>query len=572
MAIANNDIAQQFETLADLLEIEGANPFRVMAYRNAAAVIRVYPHSMCALLARGEDLSKLPRIGKDLAGKIGTLCDTGRLPLLSEVAQRTPVGLSRLMRLPGLGPKRVKALYQNLDIRSEEDLLRAARSGRIRELPGFGAKTEALILRRLAATAAAAGRLRRCDARALAEPLMAYLRAVTGVKQVALAGSYRRCKETVGDLDILITAHRGAPVMQALTAYEDVDEVIAQGSTKATVRLRNGTQVDLRLVPQVSYGAALHYFTGSKAHNIAVRNLAQKRGLKINEYGVFKGERRIAGKTEQQVFATVGVPYIEPELRRGRGELEAARAKRLPRLVTMSDMRGDLHCHTRATDGHHSLEQMARAALERGYEYLAITDHSQHVRVANGLDERQLARQLAAIDRVNDQLERVVLLKSCEVDILSDGRLDLPDSILKQLDLTVGAIHYGFGLSRQRQTERILRAMDNPNFSILAHPTGRLINEREPYEMDLEQVLSGARDRGVFLEANAHPYRLDLNGDGCRLAAELGVLVAISTDAHSVTDLDFMAYGVEQARRGWLEKADILNTRSLNQVFKLLAR
>ncbi len=570
MTMANTDIAQQFETLADLLEIEGANPFRVMAYRNAAAVIRVYPHDMCALLARGEDLAKLPRIGKDLAGKISTLCATGRLPLLSEVAQRTPVGLSRLMRLPGLGPKRVKALYQSLDIRSEEDLLRAARSGQIRQLPGFGPKTEALILRRLGE--AATRRLRRCDARALAEPLLAYLRAVAGVKKVTLAGSFRRCKETVGDLDILITAQRGAPVMQALTAYESVAEVIAQGHTKATVQLRDGTRVDLRLVPQISYGAALHYFTGSKAHNIAVRNLAQKQGLKINEYGVFRGERRIAGKTEKQVFASVGLPYIEPELRRGRGELEAARARRLPHLVTTTDIRGDLHCHTQATDGQHSLEQMARGAMERGYEYLAITDHSQHVRVANGLDERQLARQLAAIDRLNEQLDGLVLLKGCEVDILSDGRLDLPDGILKQLDLAVGAIHYGFGLSRQHQTERILRAMDNPNLSILAHPTGRLINERESYEIDLERVLSGARDRGVFVEVNAHPYRLDLNGDACRLAGELGVTLAISTDAHSVTDLDFMVYGVEQARRGWLEKADVLNTRSPSQVIKLLAR
>ncbi len=569
MAITNTEIAHQFETLADLLEIQDANPFRVAAYRSAAAIIKVYPHRMCALLDRGEDLSRLPRIGHDLAEKIATLCRTGRLPLLEEAALRTPKGLSRLMGIPGLGPKRVKALYQNLDIRSAEDLLRAARSGQVRELPGFGPNTEAAIVRHLAQPTTTT-RMSRSDARAAAEPLLRHLRALPGVKKVVLAGSFRRCKETLGDLDILVTAKRGCPVMRHLAAYDAVTDILTSGNTKSTVRLRNGIQVDVRLMPQASFGAALHYFTGSKSHNIAIRNLGRKKGLKINEYGVFKGKRKIAGKTEAEVFRTVGLPYIEPELRRGRGEIEAAGAGRLPRLIKRDDIRGDLHCHTRATDGHHSIEQMARAALELGYDYLAVTDHSQHVTVAKGLDERGLFEQIKAIDRLNAKLDGIVVLKGCEVDILSDGSLDLPDRVLRELDLTVCAIHYDFTLAREKQTERILRAMDNPYFRILAHPTGRLINERPAYDMDLERVLIAARDRGRWLEVNAHPYRLDLAGDACRQAKELSLRLVISTDAHSVTDLDFMQYGVEQARRGWLERNDIINTCSLPQLRKLL--
>ena len=489
------------------------------------------------------------------------------------MAERTPPPeLADIAAIQGLGPKRVKALYRNLDIRSEEDLLRAARSGQVQELAGFGPKTEALILGRLAQAATATPRLRRSDARVMAEPLIEYLGTIPGVNRVVLAGSFRRCKETVGDLDILVTAKRGSPVMEALAGYDEIDEVLASGSTKSTVRLSSGIQVDVRLVPEASYGAALHYFTGSKAHNIAIRNRGQKKGLKINEYGVFKGQRKVGGKTETAVFRMVGLPYIEPELRRGRGEIEAAQAGHLPKLVALSDMRGDLHCHTRATDGHHSIERMARAAAAEGYDYLAITDHSRHVTVAHGLDKRALLAQIKAIDRLNAKLDDVVVLRGCEVDILADGSLDLPDSVLQALDLTVCAIHYNFGLSRQKQTARILRAMDNPHFNILAHPTGRLINEREPYEVDLERVLLEARDRGLCVEVNAHPYRLDLNGDACRLAKEVGVKVAISTDAHSITDLAFMEYGVEQARRGWLEKSDIVNTRKLPALLKLLGK
>jgi DNA polymerase (family 10) len=344
------------------------------------------------------------------------------------------------------------------------------------------------------------------------------------------------------------------------------------GHTRSTVRLRSGMQVDLRVVPQVSYGAALYYFTGSRAHNIAVRKLAQKKHLKINEYGVFKGDKRIAGKTEQEVLRQVGLPYIEPELRENRGELEAARKQQLPQLVGLHDIRGDLHCHTSATDGHHSLQQMARAAADRGYEYLSINDHSRHVTVANGLNKKRLLEQIRAIDRFNEKNDDIIVLKSVEVDILEDGSLDLPDSVLKELDFTVCSVHYKFNLSRQKQTERILRAMDNRCFNILAHPTGRLINQREPYEIDLVKIMKAAVERGCYLELNANPERLDLTDDACIMARDMGLKVAVASDAHSINNLDYMRFGINQARRGWLESDDVLNTRTLPELLKLLRR
>ena len=572
MSIHNSEIADAFEKLADLLEIENANPFRVRAYRNAALTVRGHTRSMAALVAQGEDLSELPGIGKDLAGKIRTLVETGELPALKQAEARTPGALRVMLQIEGLGPKRVRALHQVLKVRSLRDLERAALSGRVRSVPGFGPKTEARILDRIGHVSEVEKRSGRLVAEEIAEPLVAYLQQVPGVKQVIPAGSYRRRRETVGDLDILATAARNSPVMDRFIAYDEVVEVASQGKTRATVRLHSGMQVDLRVVPQVSYGAALHYFTGSKAHNIAVRRLAMDRGLKLNEYGVFRGEKRIAGRTEIEVLAAVDLPYIEPELRENRGEIEAARKGRLPRLVSVNDIRGDLHCHTKASDGHNSLQEMARAAHARGYEYLAISDHSRRVTVAHGLDAARLAEQLDAIDRLNESGAGPVLLKSCEVDILDNGDLDLPDSILSRLDLTVCAVHYRFGLSRQKQTERILRAMDNPNFNVLAHPTGRLINERSPYDVDLERLMRGARDNGCFMEVNAYPERLDLTDEACLMAREIGVKVAISTDAHSISNLDFMRFGVDQARRGWLSADDVLNTRSLTALRRLLQR
>lgn len=572
MAVHNADIAQLFDTLANLLEIEDENPFRIRAYRNAARVVESDAQEMGDLLAAGRDLSELPGIGKDLAGKIRTIVETGTLPLLEEVKSRTPVELSDLTRIAGLGPKRVKELYQELHIDSLAHLEAAVNQGLVHQLPHFGAKTEDRIRAGIQRLKAEQGRMLLAEAEQYAEALRAHLRAVPGVRQVEVAGSYRRRRETVGDLDILVTHRKGADVMGQFTSYGEVAEVISLGETRSSVRLRSGLQVDLRAVPESSYGAALHYFTGSKAHNIAVRKLGVRRGLKINEYGIFKGERRVAGRTEEEVFASVGLPYIEPELREDRGEVEAAARGELPRLVRREDIRGELHAHTHATDGHHSIEEMALAAKARGYEYIAITDHSKRVTVARGLDEKRLAEQMETIDRLNEQLDGIRILKGIELDILEDGALDLPDAILKRLDVTVCSVHSKFELTRDKQTERIMRAMDNPHFNILGHPSGRLLNERPAYQVDMERLVESARERGCFLELNGQPARLDLTDSDCRLAREAGVKVSLSTDAHYADSLDYMRFAIGQARRGWLEPDDVLNTRSWPELRRLLER
>jgi DNA polymerase (family 10) len=401
---------------------------------------------------------------------------------------------------------------------------------------------------------------------------VAHLKAVRGVSKVTIAGSYRRMRETVGDLDILVAARTGAAVMERLRRYDEVREVLASGETRASVVLKSGLQVDVRLVPEESYGAALHYFTGSKAHNIAIRRIGQERGLKINEYGVFRGERRIAGETEESVFEAVGLPFIPPELREDRGEIEAARRGELPQLVVLADLKGDLHLHTRATDGHHSIREMALAAKAAGLGYIAVTEHSRRLTVARGLDPRGLAKQIDEIERLNGELDGITVLKGIEVDILEDGTLDLPDSILKRLDIVVGAVHSAFGLPRREQTERILRAMENPYFNVLAHPTGRLLGEREACDVDMLRIVRAAKRLGCFLEVNAQPDRLDLNDVHCRMARDEGVLVAISSDAHSTHDFAHLRYGIGQARRGWLEPRDVLNTRTLSELKPLLRR
>ena len=476
------------------------------------------------------------------------------------------------MNVAGLGPKRVHILHEKLGISTTEDLKAAAQGGKIKELKGFGPKIEQMVLEGLAQLSAAGKRYKLVTVEPVAESLLQHLKAVPGVESAIVAGSYRRRQETVGDLDVLVTCREAFRVMDAFVSYEDVSKVIAQGDTKSAVVLRHGLQVDLRVVPQESYGAALHYFTGSKAHNIAIRHLGVQRGLKINEYGVFRGETRVAGKTEAEVYAMVDLPFIEPEMREDRGEIEAARQGRLPRLITLEDIRGDLHAHTRATDGRNTLEEMAQAAEARGYQYLAITNHSKRVSMAHGHDAKNLAAEMVEIDRLNAKLPGIVLLKAIEMDILEDGSLDLPDEILKELDLTVGAVHYHFNLSREAQTERIIRAMDNPYFNILAHPSGRLIQRREPYDVDMERLIQAARERGCFMELDAQPDRLDLIDIHCKLAKDLGVKVAISTDAHSIADLGFMRLGIGQARRGWLEAADVLNTRPWVELKKLLKR
>jgi len=572
MPVHNADIAAIFDEIADLLEIESANPFRVRAYRNAARTLRDLDRDVAAMIAEGEDVTELPGIGEDLASKIKEIVETGTAAMLEEHRKNVPATLTNLLKIPGLGPKRVQTLYHKLGIRTLEDLRNAAQGGRVRMLQGFGAKTEQHILEQLESRTGEAKRFKLAIAAQYAEALISYLKASAGVEHVVAAGSYRRAKETVGDIDLLVTARSGSPVVDRFVSYPEVKGVLAHGTTKASVSLACGIQVDLRVVPEASYGAALQYFTGSKEHSVLLRQLAQQRGLKLNEYGLFKGEQAVAGATEESVYEAMGLSWIPPELRENRGEFEAARSGRLPRLVGLADLRGDLHAHTTATDGRNSLEEMVAAARERGFEYLAITDHSRRLTMAHGLDPKRLFEQLEAIDCMNDAAPGLTILKGIEVDILEDGSLDLPDEDLGKLDLVVGAVHSHFRLSRERQTERILRAMDHPHFTILAHPSGRLIDERDPYDVDMHRLIHHARERGCFLEVNAHPERLDLTDTDCLIAKDEGVLVSINSDAHSVLDFENLRYGVGQARRGWIEKSDVLNTRSLHALRPLLKR
>jgi DNA polymerase (family 10) len=557
-ALENEDVAAIFDTLADLLEIQGDNPFRVRAYRSAARTIRDLPHRLEVLVAEGADLVELPAIGRDLAAKIVEILETGRLTALEEARSRTPPALAELMELPGLGPKRARLLHDELNIDSLEVLAAAVRAGRLRGLHGFGAKTEHHLLEELERRRTPERPLTLHAAELAARPLLEHMRAAPGVAEAAVAGSFRRRREVVRDLDLLVACEDSRSITERFLSYEDVAETIAAGTTRSTVRLRSGLQVDLRVVAPESYGAALHYFTGSKAHNIAVRRIAQRAGLKLNEYGVFRGEDRIGGRSEDEVFAAVGLPYIEPELRENRGEIEAALEGRLPSLVAPGDIRGDLHVHVNGA----SLEDLAEWAEARGYEYLAVADR--------GLGPRRLAARIDEIERLNERLERVTLLTSAEIDIREDGSLDLPERLLRRLDLTICALHTGFDLSRDRQTERVLRAMESRYFTVLAHPSGRIINEPEPYALDLERVTEAARDRGCFLELDAQPSRLDLDDVHCRLAKELGVKLAISTEARSRAELDYMGLGVAQARRGWLEPEDVLNSYSLRELRSLL--
>lgn len=572
MPVLNSDIARIFDEMADLLEMESANPFRVRAYRNATRTISSLPRVLAEMVEAGEDLLELPGIGKDLAGKIQEIVETGTLSQLREIEERTPPGLLQLMKIPALGPKRVHALYSQLGITSLDDLKSHAQEGRISGLRGFGKKTEEAILKQIEQVRGHGLRITLSEAQEAAAAITKHLGKVGGVEALVVAGSYRRRKESVGDLDILVSCSPGSPVMETFVSYDAVQSVIAKGGTRSAVVLRSGLQIDLRKVPVESFGAALHYFTGSKAHNIAVRKMAMKKGMKINEYGVFKGKKQIAGRTEEEVYSLVGLPCIEPELREDAGEIEAGLKRMLPRLITADRIRGDLHTHTVETDGHQTLEAMAAAAKRRGYEYLAITDHSKRVSMAHGLDAKRLLRQMRMIEKVNAGQRNFLLLKGIEVDILENGSLDLPDEVLKDLDVVVCSVHYHRNLPRERQTYRILKAMDNPHLDIFAHPTGRLLSGRPPYEVDLEAVMRKAKEVRCFLEINAHPDRLDLSDLYCRMAKEMGVKMAISTDAHNAADLEFMQFGIDQARRGWLEEGDVINTRKWSELKRMLQR
>lgn len=568
--IHNADIAKQFETTADLLEIKGDNPFRIRAYRNAARVVEDLPHELASMVKANEDLTELPGIGKDLADKISEIVTTGSAKALEKLRKELPPNITDLLNIPGLGPKRVKTLYAKLDVVDLDTLKQAAEAGKIRELAGLGEKTEKQILEAIKVQADTSKRFMRASVTPYVESLLDYLKGYDGVKKVDVAGSYRRGRETIGDLDFLVWAENPAQVMEHFLNYEEKRDVLAHGETKSSMVLQSAVQVDLRVVPEESYGAALHYFTGSKAHNIVMRKLAQQRKWKLNEYGLFDGETSLAGKTETDVFAALDLPYIPPELRENRGEIEAAQENELPELITIEDIRGNLHAHSRWSDGKNTIREMAEAALEVGHEYLAMTDHSKRLTVANGLDEDRLIAQIEEIDQVNAELKGIRVFKGIEVDILEDGSLDLSDSVLSLLDMVIVSVHSKFNLPADKQTERIMRAMDNPYTTFVAHPTGRLVLGRPPYPVDVSRLIDHAKQRGCFLELNANPQRLDLNDTFCQLAKRVGVKIAINTDAHSTLDHRHLSAGIAQARRGWLEKKDVINTCTLKQVEKLL--
>lgn len=568
----NQQVAQKFYKTADLLEILGENPFRVRAYRNAARTIESLGRDLSEMVANGEDLTKLPGIGKDLAQKIKEIIETGSFEKLRELEQKVPPGLIELLKVEGLGPKRIKTLYETLGITSLEELKEAAATGKIRELPGFGKKIEQTILKGVVLAKKEGRRFRWVFAESLATELVNFLKEAKGLNEIEVAGSFRRKKETVGDLDILVTASKPERIIEHFVTFGDIKTVLSKGQTRSTVILTSDMQVDLRAVEEESYGSALHYFTGSKAHNIAIRGLAQKLGLKINEYGVFKANKRIAGRNENDIFAAVGLPYIEPELRENRGEIEAAMDNRLPNLVNLSDIKGDLHCHTTWSDGQHSIQEMAEAAKRLGYSYLAITDHSRRLAMIKGLDEEKLELQAIEIEKARAEVAGVKILHGIEVDILEDGSLDLSDKALSKLDIVIAAIHSKFKLSKEKQTKRLLKAIDNPYVNIIAHPTGRLIGTREGYEIDLERVIKHAKTHGCILELNAQPTRLDLNDINLKMAKEMGVKISIATDAHNRDNLQFMRLGINQARRGWLEKEDIINCMPYNTLLKAISK
>lgn len=580
----NATLARTFEEVADLLEIDGANPFRVRAYRNAARAVAEDSTPLARRLERGEDLTELPAIGKDIAAHGKELVETGRLELLDRLAERVPRSLIDVVRLPVIGPKRARELWQRLGVTTVGELEEAARGGRVARLPGFGLKSQQRILEGIAHQRLHSGRFPLLDAGGQLEPLLDHLRETPGLECLEVAGSFRRRQATVGDLDLLAVADDAAAVMERLAAYPAAASVERSGETWGSLVLDTGLEVDLRVVPARSLGAARIHYTGAKSHNVALRRRAVERGLRMSEYGLFRpGEPEaegaddpwagewIGGKTERAVYRHLDLPWIPPELREDRGEIEAAERRDLPDLVALGDVRGDLQMHSTWSDGRDTIEAMVAACVARGYEYLAITDHSRALAVAHGLDGRRLRRQAREIDKVQERHDGIRVLRGVEVEILEDGSLDLDDEVLAELDLVVAAIHSHFDLPAAAQTRRVLRALEHPRVHLLAHPTGRR-GDRPPMRLDLEAVLEAAAEHRVAVEHNALPQRLDLEDTQLQRARELGARVAIDTDAHRVADLDFMALGVDQARRGWLEAKDVINTWPLDELLEWLER
>ena len=572
--MTNARIAAILQETADLLELDGANTFRVRAYRNAAHALEALAESAAErVIDKREPLTLIQGIGADLAEKITVIVETGDLPLRAELRDRIPAGVLDMLRLPGLGPKKAAALFKELGIKSLEELKTACEKHRVQALKGFGKKTEEAILQGIPLAAAAGARLPWHEVDQIVEAVRTYLEESAHVKRLAFAGSYRRGKDTVGDLDVLVTSDSPSLVMEHFSRWPEIGHSLAQGETKQSVRLRSGFQVDVRVVPQESFGAALQYFTGSKEHNIHIRGLAKDKGLKINEYGVYANDKYLAGAEEVDVYQTLGLPLFPPELREGRWEFQDNASQIMRDLVSLQDLHGDLHMHTTASDGSASLLQMAEAAIAHGFQYIAITDHSQRVSMARGLTPERVLAQWQEIDLLNKQLKgRITVLKGIEVDILEAGGLDLPDNVLAQADWVVASIHYGQSQSKDQITARVLEALAHPSVSGIAHPTGRLLGKRPSYELDMEAVFDAAVRFGKCLELNANPLRLDLDDLACASAASRGIPIVINSDSHSANGFDVLRHGIRQARRAGLSKQQVLNTHSWKEVRKILGR
>ncbi|MBI5188151.1 MAG: DNA polymerase/3'-5' exonuclease PolX [Nitrospirae bacterium] len=568
----NQEITRIFNDIADLLEIKGENPFRIRAYRRAAQNIEGLSRDVAE--TPKDELIKVPGIGQDLAGKIEEYVRTGRLQFYEDLKKEVPEGLSILLSVPSLGPKTAKLLFEKLKVRDIETLEQLAREHKLRGLPGIKEKTEENILKGIEMLKRGMERQPLGKVLPLANDILEHLKRKASVKKLSLAGSLRRWKDTIKDIDILATSENPKEVMNAFVHLPHVKDVLAHGPTKSSVIIHEGLQVDLRVVEEDSFGAALAYFTGSKAHNIRLREMAMRGGLKINEYGIFRerDEKKLGGKEEEDIYRILGLPYIPPELREDTGEVEAAIEGRLPKLIELKDIKGDLHVHSKWSDGSHDFEELIDEARKRGYEYIAITDHSKGLVIARGLNEERLMEEKKEIDAINKRLRGFRLIAGIEVDIRSDGHMDLTDDVLKKMDIVVASIHSGFRQSREQLTKRLVSAMRNPYVTIIAHPTGRLIGERDSYDVDMDEILKVAKETRTAIEINAYPLRLDLNDVYAKMAKEMGIPIVISTDTHVTNQFVYMAYGVSIARRGWLEKRDVLNTMSYKFLRKTLQK
>lgn len=562
----NQELAKIFYDISKYLKMEEVE-FKPSAYQKAALTLESLDESVKDIYQKGglEALKEIPGVGESIAEKIEEYIKTGRIKYYQKFKKKLPLKLGELTSVEGMGPRKAKVLYRELGVRDLKTLEKAAKSGKIRDLEGFGEKTEKNILEGIKFVKRSKGRFLLGEIMPVVREVSGKLESLKEVEKIDVAGSVRRMKETIGDVDILVFSKNPGKVMDFFTSMEGVIKVWGKGNTRSSVRTEEGMDIDLRIVPKKSYGSALQYFTGNKDHNIQTRKIAMEKGLKLNEYGVFKGSKQIAGATEKEVYKAIGLPFFEPEIRRGEGEIEAALKGKLPKLIGYGDIKGDLHCHSDWDGGDNSIKEIADKALEMGYQYVGIADHTKFLKIENGLDEKQLKKRNKEIDKLD---KKVKILKGCEANILNDGSIDIKDSSLAELDFVIAGIHSN--LKMENMTERIIKAMENPNVDIISHPTGRLIQKRDEYNVDIERLLKAAKRTKTVLEINAYPLRLDLKDVYIKRAKELGVKMIINTDAHHVDQMRFMEYGIGQARRGWAEKKDIVNTYSLGKFLKAL--